>query len=147
MQLTKNLLVIPLNQWLSIRGPQIGTISITWELAKIPYLLATPQTYSGLGTLGERPAVQVFRRSLRCPTGCALSCFSRVRLFAVPWTVARQASLSMELSSKNPGVGCHFLLRGIFLTWGWSRIACTGRWILCHRAIREGREDLLPNPV
>ena len=34
-----------------------------------------------------------------------------------PWTIARQAPLSMEIS-KNTGVGCHALLRGSFLTQG-----------------------------
>ena len=38
--------------------------------------------------------------------------------FETPWTVARQAPLSMEFPSKNTGVGCHFLLQGIFLTQG-----------------------------
>jgi len=28
---------------------------------------------------------------------------------ATPWTIARQAPLSMRFSSKNSGVGCHFL--------------------------------------
>jgi len=37
---------------------------------------------------------------------------SPVQLFAIPWTVARQAPLSMEFSRKNTGVGCHFLLQG-----------------------------------
>ena len=61
--------------------------------------------------------------------------FSRVRLFATPWTAARQASLSitnslsllrlMSIESVMPsnhliltGVGCHSLLQGIFLTQG-----------------------------
>ena len=35
---------------------------------------------------------------------------------ATPWTVARQAPLSMDSPGKNTGVGCHFLLQGIFLT-------------------------------
>ena len=34
------------------------------------------------------------------------------------WTVACQAPLSMEIPSKNTGVGCHFILQGIFLTHG-----------------------------
>ena len=38
-----------------------------------------------------------------------------VRPLAAPWTVAHQASLSMKFSSKNTGVGCHFLLQGIDL--------------------------------
>ena len=36
-----------------------------------------------------------------------------------PWTVACQASGSMGFSSKNTGVGCHFL-QGLFLTLGWK---------------------------
>ena len=38
---------------------------------------------------------------------CLCSC---IRFFATPWTVARQASLSLGFSSKNTRVGCHFLL-------------------------------------
>ena len=41
---------------------------------------------------------------------------SHVRLFATPWTVAYKALLSMEFSGKSTGVGCHFLLQGIFPT-------------------------------
>ena len=40
---------------------------------------------------------------------------------ATPWTSAHQAPLSMEFSrspGKNTGVGCHFLLQGIFPTQG-----------------------------
>ena len=33
-----------------------------------------------------------------------------------PWTLAHQAPLSMGFSSQNTGVGCQFLLQGIFLT-------------------------------
>ena len=42
---------------------------------------------------------------------------SRVRLFATPWTVAQQAPL-WNSPGKNTGVGCHFLLQGIFPTQG-----------------------------
>ena len=35
-----------------------------------------------------------------------------------PWTIAHQALLSMGFSRQNTGVGCHFLLQGIFLTQG-----------------------------
>ena len=41
-----------------------------------------------------------------------------VQLFGTPRTIVRQASLSMEFSSKNTGVGCHSLLQGIFPTQG-----------------------------
>ena len=46
------------------------------------------------------------------------SLFSYVQLFVTPWTVAHQAPLSMGLSGKNTGVGCHFLLQGIISTQG-----------------------------
>ena len=46
---------------------------------------------------------------------CALS---RVWLFPTPWTIACQAPLSMDFPGKNAGVGCHFLLQGIFPTQG-----------------------------
>ena len=46
---------------------------------------------------------------------------SHVRLSVAPGTVARQAPLSMrDFPGKNTGVGCHFLLQGIFLTQGWK---------------------------
>ena len=35
-----------------------------------------------------------------------------------PWTIARQAATVRDSPGKNPGVGCHFLLQGIFLTQG-----------------------------
>ena len=43
---------------------------------------------------------------------------SHVRLLATPWTAAHQAPLSVGFPSKDTGVGCHFLLQGIFLTQG-----------------------------
>ena len=42
------------------------------------------------------------------------------RTLCNPWAVVCQAPLSVEFSSKNTGVGCHFLLQGI--------LYC--RWIL-----------------
>ena len=39
---------------------------------------------------------------------------SPVRVFATLWTVAYQVSASMGSPGKNTGVGCHFLLQGIF---------------------------------
>ena len=49
---------------------------------------------------------------------CLLSRFSHVLLFATPGTVAHQALLSRGFSSKHTGVGCYFLLQGIFPTQG-----------------------------
>ena len=47
-----------------------------------------------------------------------LSCFSRVRLFVTPWTVAYQAPLSMGFSRQEYWSGLPFLLQGIFPTQG-----------------------------
>ena len=43
---------------------------------------------------------------------------SSVRLFVTPWKTVHQAPLSMGFSSQNTGVGCHFVLQGIFPTQG-----------------------------
>ena len=52
------------------------------------------------------------------PVTWMLSCFSRVQLFATPWTAARQAPPSMGFSRQGYWSGCHFLLQGIFPTQG-----------------------------
>ena len=43
-----------------------------------------------------------------------LSPFSRVRLFATPWTVARQAPQSRDSPGKNTRVDYHAFLQGFF---------------------------------
>ena len=58
---------------------------------------------------------------LLCSVSCEsflLMCMRSFSLFVTPWTVVRQAPLSMGFPSKNPGVGCHFLLQEIFPTQG-----------------------------
>ena len=56
---------------------------------------------------------------------CMLSHVSRFWLFATPWTVAQQVPLSWDFPNKNAGVGCHFLLQGIFPTQGSNlRLPC-----------------------
>ena len=56
-------------------------------------------------------------------------------LCVTPWTVARQAPLSMGFPGRNTGVGCHFLLQGIFPDQAWS--LCLLHWVLCHWAAWE----------
>ena len=68
---------------------------------------------------------------------CMLSCFSRVQIFATPWTVACQAPLSMGIlqarilewvampSSRGPSLPRD--RTGVFL-----RLTCIGRWVLYH---------------
>ena len=48
---------------------------------------------------------------------------------STPWTVAYQAPLSMGFSSKNTGVGCHFLLQGTLPTQGLNPcLLCLMHW-------------------
>ena len=65
---------------------------------------------------------------------CALLVTQSCPLFATRWTVAHRAPLSMglNLSGKNTGVGCHFLLQGIFLTQGSNLSLPHCRQILYH---------------
>ena len=43
---------------------------------------------------------------------------SRVRLFVTPWTVPARLLYPWDFPGKITGVGCHFLLQGIFPTQG-----------------------------
>ena len=43
---------------------------------------------------------------------------SRVRLCETLWTAVHQAPLSMDFPGKSTGVGCNFLLKGLYLTQG-----------------------------
>ena len=53
---------------------------------------------------------------------------SHVQLFVILWTIAHQAPLSWDLPIKNTGVGCHFLLQGIFQLRDGTHISCVS-WI------------------
>ena len=50
-----------------------------------------------------------------CQIGPCAQLLSHVQLFATPWTVARQAPLSMEFSRQKYWDGLHWLLQGTFL--------------------------------
>ena len=53
------------------------------------------------GLLISIPVVVSHRFELMGDCACMLSCFSCVRLFVTPWTIARQAPLSMGLSRQE----------------------------------------------
>ena len=71
------------------------------------------------------------------------TCFSVTKscliLLKHPWTVVHQAPLSMGFPGKYSGVGCHFLLNGIFLTQGWKPCLLLDRQIFYHWASKEAR--------
>ena len=56
----------------------------------------------------------IYYNAMRCVHVQLLS----ARLFATPWTVATRFLCPWDFPGKNTGVGCHFLLQGIFLTQG-----------------------------
>ena len=75
-----------------------------------------------------------------CACACAQS-LSPVQFFMTPWTVAHQVPLSMGFLRKNIGVGCHFLLQGIFPTRDRICVSCIGRRILYRWATREVKSE------
>ena len=78
---------------------------------------------------------------------------SRVRLFATSWAVACTRLLHpSDFLGKSTGVGCHFLLQGIFLTQGLN--PGLTREVLCRRlgfnpwvGKIPWRREWLPTPV
>ena len=66
------------------------------------------------------------------PSPCCC-CYLAAKLYltpANPWTVAHQVSLSTGFPRKDSGVGCYFLLQGIFPTQGSNLGLLLGRQIL-----------------
>ena len=55
-----------------------------------------------------------------CVCVCVYLHFKSRPTLVTPWSITCQTPLSMGFPSKNTGVGCHFLLQGIFLTQGWN---------------------------
>ena len=80
------------------------------------WCINTPATFLLRGDSSE---ACVLHWPLELPSGTVvLELLGHVWLFAASWTIARQGPLSMDSPGKNTGVGCHFLLQGIFLTQG-----------------------------
>ena len=69
-----------------------------------------------------------------CVCVCVLT---RIWLFATPGTVAARLLCPWDFPSKNTGVGCHFLLQGVFMTQGSSPCLQYCRQILYCWATRE----------
>ena len=61
--------------------------------------------------------LKIYRCVCMCVCVCACThayVVSRVQLFATPWIINHQASLSMGFYEQEYSVGCHILLQGIF---------------------------------
>ena len=71
---------------------------------------------------------------------------SRVRLFATPWTPIRLFR-PWDFPGKSTGVGCHFLLQGIFPTQGLNPglLHCRQMILsLSHQGINAGNPSSIP---
>ena len=81
---------------------------------------ATPMDGSPPGSSVPGFSRQKYWSGLPFPSpmhACVLSCFSRVRLCVTLWTAATRLLCPRDSLGKNTGVGCHFLLKGIFPIW------------------------------
>ena len=84
----------------------VGTLAFCWRECKMIRLLWK--------TLRQFCKIL----NIKLPCVCVLSCFSPVWHFVTLWTVVRQPFCLWDSPGKNTGVGCHFLLQGIFPTQG-----------------------------
>ena len=110
--------------WCDFRGSVKSQVRI-WMFSKLSGSLeAWKSSYLREAGAGLKKIISV----------CVLS---HIWLLATLWTVAHQTPLFMEFPGKNTGVGCHFLLQGIFLTQGLNPCLLHCRQILSHRATRE----------
>ena len=66
----------------------------------------------------ENKKKSVFHCVSVCRTPVHEGMLSRVLFFADPWPVATSLLCPWDFSGKSTGVGCHFLLHGIFPTQG-----------------------------
>ena len=68
---------------------------------------------------------------------------NHVRLFVTPWLEPARFLRPWESPGRNTGVGCHFLLQGIFVPQGSSLGLLHCRWIL-HCLSHQGSLFILP---
>ena len=67
---------------------------------------------------------------------------SHVRLFVTPWFVVHESLLD-----KDTGMGCYFLLQGIFPTHGLNPCLLHCRWILYHKPPGKPQDFIHNCPV
>ena len=92
------------------------------------HLFSALNSYGSFMKTGTRPcsSLPLHRACAQCM--CVLS---RVWLFATHGPLLDRFLRPWDSPGKNTGVGCHFLLQGIFPSWGWnSRLLC----LLCWQA-------------
>ena len=104
--------ILKSNRQLRFRGHHPVTLSKLLSLKLSSLLSLTPWAVERTKLMGCL--------SQCWPSGCVLSLFSHVQLFATPWTVACQAPLSMGFSRQEYWSGLPCPPPGIFPTQGWN---------------------------
>ena len=93
--------------WFSVTGRRNGFLTESWrQFHKNSHYISSHSMITE-GMLLARVRVAVCVQLLSC-----------VQLFAMPQTSLPGSFVNGVFSGKNPGVGFHFLLQGIFLTQG-----------------------------
>ena len=123
----------------SMKGENGGFGARTW---KVTLTLANWVTGDESSHLHESqvPHPKIWCGKLPSAEWCEIFNHDRDRLFTTSWTGACQAPLSVEFFSKNTGMGCHFLLQGIFPTQGWKLCLLH----LLHRQTRVCKLEQVP---
>ena len=91
--------------------PVVPDLDMWRDLWEILILCRNALELVRINEKGQEEEISVSRSQFRVKVK-SLSC---VRLFATPWTVSLPGSSG---GGKSTGVGCHFLLQGIFPTQG-----------------------------
>ena len=106
--------------WLKKKLFGWGLSCSTWALVGACRHLSSCGTPESSGSVAGLVAPQHMQSEFL--QACVVSCFSRVRVFVTVWP-ARLLCL-WDSPGKNIGMGGHFLLQGVFLTQGWTHVAC-----------------------
>ena len=99
-------------------------LSIHVEITNMQWLVNKWEFYFAIVLIFEKLGNLICSMNLPCYLSISfVNCvcvksLSHVQLFVTP--VVHRAPLSMDSPGKNTGVGCHFLLQGIFPTQGWN---------------------------
>ena len=87
------------------------------------------------------------KKAQKSPSLCSLARSTKVLivwLFVTPWTVAHRLLCPWDFPGKNTGVGCHFLLQGIFPTQRSNLCLLRCRQIFYHPSHQGSAEFFLP---
>ena len=82
--------------------------------------------------------------SFLCCSCCSLVTKSCLTLLLPRGLQPTRLLCSWDFPGRNTGMGCHFLLQGIFQIQGSNLHLLLGRWILYHGATREALHRISP---